>query len=143
LGGVSTNSASTRMQDHRNTPVAMGSPSTKELFDFAEWAFGPAGFPKLLVLAYGDFTHYGRFGWTNILLCRNSHSKIPVDDAATSTEALLRLTSFRIMAQNDEYLWDQIEKGREMLSACPTEQSLDFDSDANSSDYSDDLSNDL
>jgi hypothetical protein len=132
------------MQD-RDTRVGISRPcspfiSMKDLLDFAEWAFGPAGFPNLLVLAYGDFAHHGRSEWTNLLFCRNSLSRISFDDAATSTEAGLRSASFRIMAQNDEYLWDQIEGGSNMLSACPIEQSLDCSSgvDYISDDSSDD-----
>ena len=47
------------------------------------------------------------------------------------------------MTQNDEYLWDQIEGGRAMLSACPIEQSLDCESDLDGGNNSDNSSNDL
>ena len=54
------------------TPASEDFMSMDDLADFAEWAFGPTGFPNLLVLAYGDFSHQGRFRWTNLLFCRNS-----------------------------------------------------------------------
>ena len=41
------------------------------LFDLANWAFGPLGLPKLRILAYGDFSHHGRYAEHTVLLCRN------------------------------------------------------------------------
>jgi hypothetical protein len=61
------------------------------------------------------------------LFCRNSLLQVFLDDAATSTEAVLLSASFRIMIQNNEYLWDQIDGGRAILSAYPTKQSLDYE----------------
>jgi hypothetical protein len=98
--------------------------SMDDLVDFAEWAFGPTGFPTLLVLAYGDFSHQGRFRWTNVLFCRNSHSNPPGD--AIPADVTQRSSSFRIMLQKDEYLWDLIDGGRQMLGVCPTEQTVDL-----------------
>jgi hypothetical protein len=44
-----------------------------ELLEFADWAFGPEGLPKLDILAYGDFSHRGR--QPNILLCQSRDLK--------------------------------------------------------------------
>ncbi len=39
--------------------------------DFANWAFGPDGFPCLQVLASGDFSHEDRFAATRTVWCRD------------------------------------------------------------------------
>ena len=44
-----------------------------KLLEFADWAFGPDGLPKLDILAYGDFSHRGR--QPNILLCQSRDLK--------------------------------------------------------------------
>jgi len=44
----------------------------KELEAFANWAFGPDGFPCLQVLASGDFSYGNRFADTHTLWCRKS-----------------------------------------------------------------------
>jgi hypothetical protein len=44
-----------------------------ELLEFADWAFGLDGLPKLDILAYGGFSHQGR--QPNILLCRSRDLK--------------------------------------------------------------------
>jgi hypothetical protein len=44
-----------------------------KLLEFADWAFGPDGLPKLDILAYGDFYHRGRR--PNVLLCRSRDLK--------------------------------------------------------------------
>jgi hypothetical protein len=38
--------------------------------EFADWAFGAEGLPDLQVLAWGDFSHEGRYARHNVLLCR-------------------------------------------------------------------------
>ncbi|OXV06392.1 hypothetical protein Egran_05840 [Elaphomyces granulatus] len=108
------------------TPASDDFMSMEDLVDFAEWAFGPTGFPTLLVLAYGDFSHQGRFRWTNLLFCR---AAIPAEET--------QRPSFRIMSQKDEYLWDLIDGGRQMLGVCPTEQTVDFmnSTDGDDGDY--------
>ena len=90
-----------------------------DLLGFAEWAFGPRGFPKLLILAYGDFSYDGRYRGSQVLFCRNS---LPITD--TEDDFILRseLESgrpFRIMCRSDDHLWGRIGNGSEVLSACP------------------------
>ncbi|MCJ1395106.1 hypothetical protein MMC18_007987 [Xylographa bjoerkii] len=86
----------------------------QDLYDFAEWAFGPEGFPKLQILAFGDFCYKGRFDAFNVLLRRN--------------ETLLRNGSdshlvrpYRQMEKRDWVLWDGIPGGLDMLGCCPAE----------------------
>lgn len=43
---------------------------TGRFHKFAEWVFGPEGFPSMKVLTAGDFSHRGRSSETNVLLCR-------------------------------------------------------------------------
>jgi hypothetical protein len=105
----STNITPIRLQD-RDTYVGMSLDcrefiSMKDLVDFTNWAFGPAGFPNLVLLVYGDFSHCGRFGWTNLLFCREPS----LDNTATLTEKVVWSLLFRIMSHQDEYLWDLIE----------------------------------
>ena len=45
---------------------------------------------------------------------------------AIPADVTQRPSSFRIMSQKDEYLWDLIDGGRQMLGVCPTEQTVDL-----------------
>ncbi|MCJ1395105.1 hypothetical protein MMC18_007986 [Xylographa bjoerkii] len=104
-----------------------------DLHTFATWAFGPAGLPKLQILASGDFSHKGRFDERNVLLCRRL---LPVSDIDSDSEAEdetkpdttlnNKKTSpprrpYRRMRKEDWGLWDGIEGGFAMLEACPVE----------------------
>lgn len=58
------------------------------LAEFAQWAFGPNGYPELQVLAYGDFSHEGRYERHKLLLCRResySLSTSPDNGSDTTT----------------------------------------------------------
>lgn len=76
---------------------------------FAEWAFSDKGFRELKILAIGDFTS-DEHKWSQVALhrcprglCRRSGAKH---------------YNFRVMGPRDEYLWDEIDKSREVLKAC-------------------------
>ena len=43
----------------------------RELLEFAQWAFGSDGLPNLQIIAYGDFSHNGRYTKHTELFCRN------------------------------------------------------------------------
>jgi hypothetical protein len=90
-----------------------------DLLGFAEWAFGPTGFPKLLILAYGDFSYDGRYGKSQVLFCRNSLPTPDTEGDLFTQSEFLSGPSFRIMSKNDEYLWDRIGRGSEVLSVGP------------------------
>ena len=78
----------------------------EELEAFAEWAFGPSGFPRLQVLASGDFAHGNLFAGSRTLWCRRSH--------ASTTEA-----KWRAVQPEDVALQELIDANMDMLSACP------------------------
>ena len=77
------------------------------LSKFADWAFGPSGFPELKVLAYGDFSRHGQFARYNWLLCRS---------LAACTEGG---RWFRVLQPSDHELWRLVHANLDMLSACP------------------------
>ncbi|KAH6661760.1 hypothetical protein B0J14DRAFT_707985 [Halenospora varia] len=93
-----------------------------ELLEFTNWAFGP---PTLEVLAFGDFSHDGRFHVHNKLFCRHTWStRYPGDDTSQQIDDKLILT-FRPVRENDRELWDGIDRNTEFLKACPTDSILD------------------
>lgn len=66
-----------------------------------------------MVIAMGDFYHGDRFEYGHLLLCRE-----------------LRPSTKLYRIENDsgsEYMLDEIDGARQMLSACPRESIIDFD----------------
>ncbi|MCJ1476719.1 hypothetical protein MMC13_005387 [Lambiella insularis] len=82
-----------------------------DIMEFAQWAFGPDGLPNLQILAYGDFSNFGRHAEDTVLLCRVITAQQPVP----STFA------FRYLTKWDHALQDLVREKREMLEACATE----------------------
>jgi hypothetical protein len=80
-----------------------------EIDSFADWAFGPGGFPELLVLAYGDFAFRDIHKSDNVLYCRNN---------VASEEEGARLNCYKILEPADEALWDWVQGNMDALSAC-------------------------
>ena len=78
----------------------------KELEAFANWAFGPDGFPRLQVLASGDFSYGDRFADTHTLWCRES-------GGSRSKK------TWRTVEQSDIAENELINANMDMLSACP------------------------
>lgn len=77
----------------------------KELETFANWAFGPNGFPRLQVLASGDFSYGNRFADTHALWCRKTRG--------------LRTKTWRTVEQSDVAENELIDANMDMMSACP------------------------
>ncbi|KAF2496426.1 hypothetical protein BU16DRAFT_377596 [Lophium mytilinum] len=75
-----------------------------EIYNFARWAFGPAGLPNLEILAYGDFAHQGR--QPNILLCK---SQLESDGE----------TPYRQLTKKDVRLWEVVRENSDFLETCP------------------------
>lgn len=118
----------------------------RELGRFLNWAFGPTGFPNILIVAVGDFTHNSRFYWTNGLFCRNGDSdgefqpseRIPsvedddgmsnsdFEEGAPQDKTGSARRSFRRMRPTDEGLWDRIKGAKEMLGVLPSQPILDW-----------------
>ena len=78
----------------------------KELEAFANWAFGPDGFPCLQVLASGDFSHGNRFADTHTLWCRKIRGS-------------KRIQTWRTLEQSDIAENELIDGNMDMMSACP------------------------
>lgn len=81
----------------------------KEVDTFADWVFGPDGFSKLLVLAYGDFAFHDIHKNNNVLYCRN--------DVAPGEEGV-RAAHYKILESADESLWGWVQGNMDALSAC-------------------------
>ena len=93
-----------------------------QLFSFAQWAFGPEGFPVLEILAFGDFSYQGRFSRHTLLLCRDTSSTSPANlDSIQQGTA----TTFRNMRKNDRALWDLLNRNADFLETCPTDSIVD------------------
>lgn len=78
----------------------------KELEAFGNWAFGPHGFPRLQVLASGDFSYGDRFADTHTLWCR---------DIGSSKSG----KTWRAVEQSDIAENELIDANMDLLSACP------------------------
>jgi hypothetical protein len=78
----------------------------EELKSFADWAFGPDGFPYLQVLASGDFSYRNRFADTQTLWCRN-----------TGSSGMGR--TWRSVDRDDIAENELIDANMDMISACP------------------------
>ena len=78
----------------------------KELEAFANWAFGSDGFPRLQVLASGDFSYRNRFVDTHTLWCRK-------------TRGSRRNQTWRPVEPNDIAENELIDANMDMMSACP------------------------
>lgn len=88
-------------------------PSLKKSFvDFAQWVFGPTGIGSLRLLAYGDFSHGGRFAENTLLLCRRGLSP-----GAEVSDRFLRFREVR--KGGDVELWELFKREEHVLSACP------------------------
>lgn len=71
----------------------------QEFLRFANWAFGAEGLPDLRVLAWGDFSHEGRYPRHNLLLCKAE-------------------IGYRTLTKADVTCWDLVHDNMDMLSAC-------------------------
>ncbi|KFY47342.1 hypothetical protein V494_00025 [Pseudogymnoascus sp. VKM F-4513 (FW-928)] len=100
---------STRTQRIANRSDFSG--PAQALLKFARWAFSSEGIPELQILAWGDFSHDGRWGESNVILCR--------DQSFEPTG-----TNFRRLRDSDLNYWDMIDGNMDMLSACSPDHVL-------------------
>lgn len=84
-----------------------------EVNSFADWVFGPEGFPKLLVFAYGDFAFENSCRGYNVLYCRNNLVGKDEGDPC-----------YRVLTPDDKELWDWVTANKDALSCCPYETLL-------------------
>lgn len=76
----------------------------KMFLQFADAVFGERGFPRLQILALGDFYNSG---WNNILLRRHP-----------APRQVYPAFEFRVMHPEDMYLFNHIEKSQDFLGMC-------------------------
>ncbi|KAK2800675.1 hypothetical protein FQN50_008059 [Emmonsiellopsis sp. PD_5] len=86
--------------------------SVGEILEFAQWAFGPTGFPKLSIFAVGSFQPGGN---SHITFCRRQAHEPSLGAAFPEPKVLAKYNTFRIMTAKDDVLWSDIEGGRDML----------------------------
>jgi hypothetical protein len=89
-----------------------------ELLEFADWAFGPEGLPKLDILAYGDFSYRDR--QPNILMCRSRDLK----QITGGTDTTPVSKPYRQLTQKDVRLWEVAQENLDLLEACPEDYLL-------------------
>ena len=86
---------------------------------FTNWALGPAGPPRLRVLASRNFAHSGRYAATQVLLCRKAPGEWAGPDAVPEAE---RRRQFRHVADDDWSLRDYVQGKMDVLAACTGEK---------------------
>ena len=97
-----------------------------DILSFAQWAFGPTGLPGLQVLAYGDFSHKGRYKWQNWLFCKSEFAYgLPKGSHSLGLEATLNPDlTFREVTNKDWRVRELISGCSGMLEACPEDTIL-------------------
>jgi hypothetical protein len=90
----------------------------RELRDFATWAFGPQGLPRLQVLAHGDFSYGNRYAQQNTLLCRRPNQ---FSEPTNCTTQAYSVAGFKVMKREDWNRIDDIDVCTEILEACPVD----------------------
>ncbi|KAK2782914.1 hypothetical protein FQN52_000554 [Onygenales sp. PD_12] len=88
-------------------PITVG-----KILRFAQWAFGPTGFPKLSIFAVGSFQP-GRNSY--LTFCRRQTHEPSLGEAFPEPKLLAKYNTFRMMTAKDDVLWSDIEGGRDML----------------------------
>ncbi|KAL9617654.1 MAG: hypothetical protein Q9160_007571 [Pyrenula sp. 1 TL-2023] len=89
---------------------------TDRLHEFAQWAFGPEGIKSLRIIAFGDFSHNGRWASNNMMLCRQNE---PAGNEAFDYKR------YRELGNDDQNLRNVLERYMHVLEACPALPVLD------------------
>lgn len=91
-----------------------------EFVSFAEWAFGPTGFPALQVLAFGDFSHQDQYERQQFLVRRVDQVPHPTRQRHGGSGCDDRDLNFWPVEPSDSSVWDRVSiDGPEFLAACP------------------------
>lgn len=88
---------------------------TYELFEFARWAFGSNGLPRLQILAFGDFSYDVRHLREHVVLCR---------------QRIGSRHGFRLASRENVISLGGIDKPFDFLGACPKDPlypKMDYD----------------
>ena len=88
-------------------------------------------------MAFGDFSHDGRYAHNNVLLCRDENSSEKLSKGLASVRALRN--------DGDEELWNIVRKHMEMLTACPVSRKMRYDEfdDMEEDDFDEDDDDDM
>ena len=93
------------------------------LLALAQWAFGHL--PSLKIVAYGDYSHSGRFADYTKTLCKNELTTWEADDESFyNTISLPSNLTFRPVTKDDVDLQILLNASQGMLSACPVSRYL-------------------
>ncbi|KAL4891314.1 hypothetical protein BDV59DRAFT_194491 [Aspergillus ambiguus] len=88
----------------RSGPVDV---EAREFVAFSQWAFGPAGLPSLQVLAFGDFSHQGRYRQQQFLVCRRSEGRDwRARRLCCCKHDCAKGLTFEVASMDDVSLWD-------------------------------------
>jgi len=102
------------------------SSEAEDFLSFAEWAFGPTGFPALQVLAFGDFSHQYQYERQQFLVQRKHREPHLSRQGYGGTKRQERDLNFWPADASDSSVWDSIPiDGPEFLSACPESGLID------------------
>lgn len=98
-----------------------GSGEVPEVLDFADWAFGPTGLPRLEVMAFGDFTHEGRHWKQSFVVRRKRLGPSSFCNSRSASGLSGRDGWFICIGDvNEPSFWSDVGyDGSLFLSACP------------------------
>ena len=90
---------------------------------FAQWAFGPNGLPDLQILAFGDFSHNGRYEEHTALLCRDEAAarRMASKRKGLRSDSQMSEWTYRHLRKEDTELQDLLSRNMCMLKACPVD----------------------
>lgn len=98
-----------------------GSGEVPEVLDFADWAFGSTGLPRLEVMAFGDFTHEGRHRKQSFVVRRKRSGPSSLYNSRSTSGSDGRDGWFICIGDiNEPSFWSDVSyDGSLFLSACP------------------------
>lgn len=99
----------------------------REFVSFSQWAFGPTGLPSLQILAFGDFSHQGRYRQQQFLVRRkNGERDGPAKRLCCCKHDCSDGWTFEVASMDESSLWDGLPlDGPRFLSTCPTGEMLE------------------
>jgi hypothetical protein len=94
----------------------------QEFVRLVQWAFGPAGLPALLILAFADFSHGDRYREQQVLFQRKRPDRS--SNGTSHRECYTANRAFCLADIDTDSFWDDLPldgvDGPRFLSACPS-----------------------
>ncbi|MCJ1358475.1 MAG: hypothetical protein MMC33_008475 [Icmadophila ericetorum] len=86
----------------------------------AQWAFGPHGLPDLQILAFGDFSHKGRYKDHTALLCRDEAAikRMVSKRKGLRSDGKMSEWTYRHLREDDMELQELLRRNMSALEAC-------------------------